>query len=130
MNHRGKILVVDDEPNARAALAELLSGEGYDVETAVDGLHALPKLDKFAPDLILTDLEMPGLDGFGLIRKVKERDPEPAVVVMSALPAHDVAAELRSGTAGYLLKPINLRNLFHVIEHAIARPLHSGPATQ
>lgn len=130
MNHRGKILVVDDEPNARAALAELLSGEGYDVETAVDGLQALPKLDKFAPDLILTDLEMPGLDGFGLIRKVKERDPEPAVVVMSALPAHDVAAELRSGTVGYLLKPINLRKLFHVIESAIARPLHSGPATQ
>lgn len=131
MNHRGRILVVDDEPNARAALAELLSGEGYDVETAADGLKALPKLDMFEPDLILTDLEMPGLDGLGLIRKVHERAPGRAVVVMSALPARDVAdSVIREGTAGYVRKPINLPTLFHVIERAIGAPAHPGPATR
>lgn len=131
MNHRGRILVVDDEPNARTALAELLREEGYDVETAADGLMALPKLDKFEPDLVLTDLEMPGLDGLGLIRKVHERAPGRAIVVMSALPARDITdAVIRIGTAGYVLKPINLPNLFHTIERAIARPELLGPAAQ
>jgi CheY-like chemotaxis protein len=57
-----RILVVDDEVNARTALAELLSEEGYVVESAADGFKALGKAADFAPDLVLTDLEMPLAD--------------------------------------------------------------------
>ena len=56
MDSKGRILVVDDEANARTALVELLREEGYSVESAADGFKALPKLDDFAPDLLLTDL--------------------------------------------------------------------------
>jgi len=60
---KGSILVVDDEANARTALAELLRDEGYRVETAADGFKALGKIEEFSPDLLLTDLKMPGMGG-------------------------------------------------------------------
>ena len=66
MASRGRILIVDDEANARAALSEILRDEGYATETAADGFKALGKLEEFAPDVVLTDLKMPGLDGIGL----------------------------------------------------------------
>src|SRR5438477_11038975 len=66
---RGRILIVDDEANARAALSEILREEGYATETAADGFKALGKLEEFAPDVCLTDLKMPGLDGIGLMEK-------------------------------------------------------------
>src|SRR5438477_2289330 len=58
---RGRVLVVDDEPNARSALAELLRDEGHTVETAADGFKALPHLESLRPEVVLTDLKMPGL---------------------------------------------------------------------
>ena len=57
MESKGRILVVDDEVNARTALLELLRDEGYSVETAADGFKALGKMEEFAPDLVVTDLE-------------------------------------------------------------------------
>ena len=68
---RGRILIVDDEANARAALSEILREEGYETETAADGFKALGKLGAFSPDLILTDLKMPGLDGLGLLKEAR-----------------------------------------------------------
>jgi CheY-like chemotaxis protein len=72
---RGRILIVDDEANARAALSEILREEGYTTETAADGFKALGKLADFNPDVVLTDLKMPGLDGIGLMHKVRELAP-------------------------------------------------------
>ena len=60
---KARILVVDDEVNARTALVELLRDEGYAVEAAADAFKALAKVADFAPDLVLTDLKMPGMDG-------------------------------------------------------------------
>src|SRR5215813_13211494 len=76
----GRVLVVDDEANARTALADLLRDEGYSVETAADGFKALHKLEEFAPDLILTDLKMPGMDGITLMKKAQQTEPETAAV--------------------------------------------------
>lgn len=122
---RSRILVVEDEENARDALAEFLSYRGYLVETAANGLKALPKLGEFSPDLILTDLQMPGLDGFGLIRKVYEQDPERVIVVMSSLDRRELAdPQVCARTAGYVTKPIDLDVLIQVIERAIAGTTH------
>ena len=118
----GKILVVDDDPGARTSLAEFLRDEGYDVETAADGFKALPKLDGFAPDLILTDLQMPGLDGLGLLTKALEAEFEPAVIVMTAHGAVESAvAAMRAGAADYLTKPLNLDELGILLERALER---------
>jgi DNA-binding NtrC family response regulator len=122
METRGRILVVDDEANARSALAELLREEGYAVETAADGFKALPKLDEFAPDLVLTDLKMPGMDGMELMKRAWEGDPERVVVVMTAYGSVDTAvAAMRQGAADYLTKPINVDELVLVLQRVLER---------
>ena len=122
MTDRGRILIVDDEANARTALAELLRDEGFQIETAADGFKALPKLEDFRPDLLLTDLKMPGLDGLELMRRAREGDPEIAAVVMTAYGAIDTAvAAMRQGAADYLTKPINVDELLIVMDRVLER---------
>jgi DNA-binding NtrC family response regulator len=117
---KSKILVVDDEANARTALAEILKQEGYGVETAADGFKALAKFAEFEPDLVLTDLKMPGMDGVELLRKVKEHDAETPVVVMTAFGAVETAVSaMRDGAADYLTKPLNTDELLIVLERAL-----------
>jgi two-component system response regulator HydG len=113
---KGRILVVDDEANARTALAELLRDEGYAVESAADGFKALGKLAEAAPDLVLTDLKMPGMDGIDLLGRVREHDPEIPVLVMTAFGAVDTAVSaMRAGARDYLTKPINVAEVVLVI---------------
>jgi DNA-binding NtrC family response regulator len=122
MTPRGRMLVVDDESNARNALGELLREEGYAVETAADGFKALAKFDDFSPDLVLTDLRMPGMDGLELLRSVRKRDPEIAVIVMTAHGAVETAvAAMREGAADYLAKPLNFEELSLVVDRALER---------
>ncbi len=117
-----RILIVDDEANARTALAELLRDEGYLVETAADGFKALPKLEDFSPDLVVTDLKMPGLYGLELMAKVRERDPECVVIVMTAFGAIESAVQaMRQGAADYLSKPVNVEELSLVLGRELER---------
>jgi DNA-binding NtrC family response regulator len=102
---KAKILVVDDEAAARTALADLLKAEGYSVETAGDGFKALGRISTFEPDLVLTDFNMPGMDGVELMTKLKEQNAELPVVLMTAFGAVETAVSaMRNGAADYLLK--------------------------
>jgi DNA-binding NtrC family response regulator len=122
MGSQGRILVVDDEVNARTALGELLRNEGYAVEIAADGFKALGKLEEFAPDIVVTDLKMPGLSGVELMEKVRERDPECVVVVMTAHGAIGSAVQaMRQGAADYLTKPLNFDELVLVLRRELER---------
>jgi two-component system, NtrC family, response regulator AtoC len=119
---KGKILVVDDEASARAALSEMLRAEGYETETAGDGFKALGRLDEFAPDVVLTDLNMPGMDGVELLSKLKEIDSELPVVMMTAFGGVEAAVSaMRAGALDYLTKPLNMDELFIVLERTIER---------
>ena len=119
---RARVLVVDDEPMGRKALVELLREEGYTVESAADAFKALPKLEDFSPDVLLTDLNMPGMDGLDLMRRSRDLDPEIAVVVMTAHSAVDTAvAAMRQGAADYLAKPIHIDELTIVLDRALER---------
>ncbi len=121
MSTNGRILIVDDESNARNALAEILREEGYACETAADGFKGLGRFGEFEPDLVLTDLKMPGMDGVELLTKVRERSPGLPVVVMTAFGAVDTAVlAMRNGAIDYLTKPINTDELLIVIERAMA----------
>jgi DNA-binding NtrC family response regulator len=119
---RERILIVDDEANARTALAELLRDEGYLVETAADGFKALPKLEELEPDVVVTDLKMPGLSGLELMAKIRERDPECVVIVMTAFGAVESAVQaMRQGAADYLTKPVNVEELSLVLKREVER---------
>src|SRR3954453_18903476 len=119
---KGFVLVVDNEANARAALAELLRDEGYRVETAADGFKALGKIEEDTPDIVLTDLKIPGMDGLALMRKLRAQDEETVVVVMTAFGAVDTAvAAMKEGAADYLTKPVNLTELVLVLARELER---------
>ncbi len=119
---RERILVVDDEANARTALAELLREEGYVVETAADGFKALPKLEELSPDALITDLKMPGLTGLELMAKARERDPECAVILMTAFAGVESAVHaMKQGAADYLTKPVNVDELLLVLARELER---------
>ena len=78
-----KILLVDDEPNIRFVLTAVLDQAGYEVDTAEDGFVALRKIQKSVPDLVITDLRMPNMNGFELLSVLRTRFPELATVVIS-----------------------------------------------
>jgi DNA-binding NtrC family response regulator len=119
---RERVLLVDDDAHARTALAELLRDAGYVVESAADGFKALPKLQDFAPDLLLTDLRMPGMDGLELMRRARDMDPEIAAVVTTASGDIETAVSaMRQGASDYLAKPLNVDELVIVLDRALER---------
>ncbi len=120
MPSRGRILIVDDESNARAALSEILREEGYTTETAADGFKALGKMQEFAPDVVLTDLKMPGLDGIGLMQKAQAAASDAVFVVMTAFGSISNAVEaVKKGAYNYLTKPLDFNVLAVVVERAV-----------
>jgi DNA-binding NtrC family response regulator len=122
MASRGRILIVDDEANARAALSEILREDGYSTETAADGFKALGKLEEFQPDVVLTDLKMPGLDGIGLMEKAQATHSEATFVVMTAFGSISSAVEaVKKGAYNYLTKPLDFSVLAVVVERAVER---------
>jgi DNA-binding response OmpR family regulator len=109
--HR-RVLVVDDDPRARAAVARILADEGYDATVASDGEEATPLLTEWHPDLVLTDLHMPRLDGRGLLRRVQSLLPGTPVIVLSARGAAE-AVQLTAGlgASDFLCKPVQVDKL-------------------
>ncbi|MBU1879937.1 MAG: HEAT repeat domain-containing protein, partial [Chloroflexi bacterium] len=116
-----KILVVDDEPDIARLVAYYLDQAGYQVEQAADGHAALDVAHRARPDLILTDISMPGLDGYALIQQLRA-DPATAtipVIVMSVLTSDTHG--LRLGTVGYVNKPLNRQQLLETVDAALLR---------
>jgi signal transduction histidine kinase len=118
---KGYILVVDDEPNARGALAELLRGEGYRVETAADAFTALSKIEQGKPDILLTDLKMPGMDGLELVRQLRAlHGSAVVVVVVTAFGTVDTAVSaMKEGAVDYITKPIRITDLVPVLQRGL-----------
>ena len=112
---KGRILVVDDEANARNALAELLDDAGYAVSTAADGRTALLQMEQVDPDVVLTDLKMPGMDGLSLIESGRPMSPHTTFIVMTAFGTIDTAVQaIKLGAESYLTKPLELLSLIHI----------------
>ncbi|MBU4177138.1 MAG: sigma-54-dependent transcriptional regulator [Desulfurivibrionaceae bacterium] len=117
------ILIVDDEQNMRVALFEALSRNGHDVAVAENGQMALEMIAKHPPDLVVTDIKMPGMDGLELLRQVKALRPELPVVIMTGFATVDTAVEaMKQGAFDYLLKPFPVE----VIEETVARVFALG----
>lgn len=102
------ILIVDDEPNYLIVLSELLKDEGFEVFTAADGLSGLKLVEDVDLDLVITDMQMPGMNGLELLRKVKEKNRDLPVVVITAFAEVDKAVQaMQAGAYSYLAKPFS-----------------------
>jgi DNA-binding NtrC family response regulator len=122
VSHIGRVLVVDDEVNARTALADLLRDQGYDVEMAADAFKAMGKYAAFSPHVVITDLHMPGMDGIELLKKIRaEEDPAEVVLVTAFGDVSSAVQAMRDGAANYLTKPVNFDELLIVLEKLFAQ---------
>jgi DNA-binding response OmpR family regulator len=129
---RIKILAVDDDVVLRRLYERVLTEAGYSVQLAPDGEEAWRLLPGFGPDLVLTDVEMPRLDGYGLCRKIKEHPQwaqTPVIVCSSLSQGRDVVQAFESGTDDYLIKPIHEDELLTRVGELLASIEQGGRET-
>jgi DNA-binding NtrC family response regulator len=128
---KGRVLIVDDEANARSALAELMDDAGYSVSTAADGRTALLQMEQIDPDVVLTDLKMPGMDGLSLIERGRPMSPHTTFIVMTAFATIDTAVKaIKLGAESYLTKPLELDAVMAIVDRALERTRLSREAAQ
>lgn len=102
------VLAVDDSRTMRDMITLALSSEGFDVQLAEDGEHGLEVLDDMEPDVIITDINMPRLDGFGFIDAVRDRDETKStpILVLTTESSSDLKTRAReAGATGWIVKP-------------------------
>lgn len=114
------ILIVDDEQSIRELCKELLEEEGYKTTVAVDGQDALDKMDYDVFDLFLIDMAMPRIDGFELMKLIKQKQPLAVIVILTGFSSIDGAVKaVHAGAFQYLSKPINSEELFGVVKSGV-----------
>jgi DNA-binding response OmpR family regulator len=128
-----QLLLVDADPRSVRVLEVSLKKAGYSVTTAADGVDALSKIELSTPDLILSDTKLPGMDGYALVRRLKER-PEwaaiPVVFLTSQKSIEDKIRGLELGVEDYLTKPIFVRELIARVNLLLTRRTQEGIATR
>jgi CheY-like chemotaxis protein len=118
-----QILIVDDNPTNLKLVAFMLSSRGYDVRTATDATECLASVDRAPPHMILMDLQLPGMGGLDLTRRLKA-DPRTRAIIVVALTAYAMKGDdekaRAAGCDGYVTKPIDVRTLPGVIADYLA----------
>ena len=121
-NITGRVLVVDDNAAARESIADVLRHGGFEVVCQASAIEALSTLDKQAFDLVITDLQMPGMDGLEFIRQIEHRQLGCQVLMITAHATVSSAVEaMRHGAFDYLEKPFDVLQLEQLVTQAIAR---------
>lgn len=123
-----RLLIVDDEPNLLRAVAACLRREGYEVDTARSGEEALVCVAQRLPDLIVSDIRMPRMDGYALARQLRgnhRTDLIPIVFLTAKDETSDRLAGIRSGVDAYLTKPFEPDELVAVIENILTRVMRT-----
>lgn len=116
-----RILVVDDEPQITRVLRVSLTGRGFDVRTAADGESAIETFTDWSPDLVVTDLTMPGLDGIEVCRQIRQRSPVPIIVLSVKDDERTKVAALDEGADDYVTKPFSMDELLARVRAALRR---------
>lgn len=122
-----KLLVVDDEESVRSLICRILRDTGYDVESAIDGKDALEKVAARRPDLIVLDLMMPELDGWGVVDALRKQGGAPPVLMLTARSDYDTFARaVREGVTAFISKPFRLQELLSatrkILDQAARKP--------
>jgi len=117
-----KVLIIDDEEGIRKVLSITLADAGYQVLTAADGESGIRLCQEACPQIVITDIRMPGIDGIEVLRRVKEEDPHKEIIVVTAFGEMDIAIRaLQLNASDFITKPINNEALFVALERAKER---------
>jgi DNA-binding response OmpR family regulator len=120
-NSTTHILIVEDDEEMRSLLKEFLEEEGFETECASNGSDALREIVKKPFDLIVTDIEMPGLTGLDILPEMKKLRPEVSIIVMTSFANEEVhRRSLEKGASGYLEKPIHIKKLKALIHEMLS----------
>ena len=120
--YEARVLVVDDEPNIVELLSASLRFVGFDVATAADGVQALDVARSFRPDLLVLDVMMPGMDGFGLLRRLRDDGVRSPVLFLTARDSvEDKITGLTLGGDDYVTKPFSLEEVVARIRSVLRR---------
>ena len=121
---KGNILIIDDDHNICELLRTNVEGEGYNAVTANDGISGLRMFEEKHPDMVLLDMMMPGMDGFAVLRKIREKSKTPVLIITANSEPIDEAMALRLGADDFIPKPFNKAVVLARIE---ARLRHTDP---
>lgn len=122
MPEKSRILVVDDEEALRYLLSSELAAEGYEVETAGDGDEAIESIKQKDYDVVLLDIKMPRVDGFEVLRFIKQNKPEIKVIMLTAYADVKNAIEaLKLGASDFVSKPYDLEDILTSINRALGK---------
>ncbi|MDT8444828.1 MAG: sigma-54 dependent transcriptional regulator [Desulfuromonadales bacterium] len=117
-----RILIVDDEESMRDFLSIMLHREGYQVDTAVDGMQAVNHLRDHSYDLVISDIKMPRMTGLELLAHIKERTPETVVLMVTAFSSTDEAVDaMKQGAYDYITKPFRNEEIRLIVKNALER---------
>ncbi len=115
-----KVLLIDDEDAARYGIRRALANQGYDLDEAADGNSALSKIEATGPDVVVSDINMPGVDGLTLVERLSGRSDAPLVILITAYGSENVAVQaLRAGAYNYLSKPFEVDELRVAVANAV-----------
>jgi len=117
-----KILVADDKPSGRELIRTILEKDGYQVIEAGDGIEAVDRAREANPDLIILDIHMPGLDGFGVVQELRRDElfaRTPVMALTASAMMGDRERALAAGFTGYITKPIRLSALREEVERML-----------
>jgi len=116
------ILVVDDEPGIREFLKIMLEREGYEVSCAADGGEAINFFKEQKYDVVLADIKMPKVDGFGVLARIKEISPETSVIMITAFASFESAVKsMKEGAYDYIAKPFNVDEVKMTVKNALQK---------
>lgn len=114
------LLIADDEPNIRRVLEAIFKKDGYNVLIAENGVRALELASKTPPDVLITDLIMPDMNGVELLQKIKERNPDSIAIMITAYATIKTCVDaMRYGAADYITKPFDVNEIRAVVKRAI-----------
>src|SRR5437867_7171004 len=118
---RARVLVVDDEPQITRVLRTVLSSQGYQVRTAAEGASALSDFNAWSPELVITDLYMPHMDGVELCRRIRQVSTVPIIVLSVKGEERSKVEALDSGADDYVTKPFGIDELLARVRAALRR---------
>lgn len=116
------ILLVDDEERYRELIAQVLTKAGYEVLQAADGIEALSLLEKSNVNLVISDILMPGLNGYRLVARIRAKWPQMPVILTTGFRPQDAAKNMMNGLVDFIPKPINAQTLIDMIHCRIPVP--------